>query len=439
LLVGQGTCLSCPRTNYRRNNLLRQFAIAPQHREVAVPGTRQSENEQCAGAVKRRGGLVTALSTSLLLLLGTRVARAQRPATSVRVHVADSAARPIAGASVELFRGLTARVANLVTDSAGVATLTAPRDEELELVVRRIGFQRRSVFFRSDTGERRFEVTLQRSAVSLPAVDVTAARDLNRERYHLEADDIEHSKRPILDGLDAVLKLRPDMAEPPNDGIYAHCGLYNLFVNGMRVRYPPVNDAVAEKVIMQRRAAILATQPGRLPHYSTQARIPISIQSALASIRPEHIEELNYVLCSDTKSTDVVRAQNGLFVVLKRGVAFEPGRGSYVVASDAIAEKLPREVVAASVANGSSANFRARVAGVFDQETGKPLAGVDVVDLRSSTVAKTTSSGTVSLAFLPEGPSEVAVRRAGYAELRLTVTISPVDTLPLTLVMRAVP
>ncbi len=395
---------------------------------LLIPGTRRPETEH------RIGG---AAIVGLFLLLGASAGRAQRPAPAVQVHVADSSGRAVGGASVEILRGLGARVADGLTDSVGMANLAAPRNEDLEVVVRRIGFQRWSALFRIESVERRFDIVLQRAPVSLPAVDVTAQRDINRARYHLDADDIENARRPILDGLDAVLKLRPDMADPPNDGIFTHCGLYNLFVNGERVRYPPVNEAVAQKVYQQRMAAILATQPFRQPHYSTQAKIPISIQSALSMIRPEHIEEMNYVNCSDMKSADNVRAQNGVFVVLKRGVAYDPGRGSYVVARDASDASHPR--LASPIANGSSASFRFRVVGIFDEATGNPLAGVQVIDLKSETFATTTSSGTASLAFLPEGSNELALRRAGYAEVRLTVTISPVDTVPLTIIMRPAP
>ena len=325
----------------------------------------------------------------LAALLASGSARAQHPTIGVHVRVADSSGKAVAGASVELFRGLSARVANGTTDSGGVVAVAAPSDEELELVVRRIGFQRRSVFFRSDSADRRFELTLQRAPVSLPAVDVTASRDLNRARYHVDADDIAESKRPIGDALDVVVKLRPDMAEPPNDGIYSHCGLYNLFVNGARVRYPPINDALASKAYQQRMAAILATQPGRSPHYNTQAKIPLSIQSALATIRPEHIEEMSYVGCSDTKSTDIVRAQNGLFVVLKRGVAYDPGRGSYVVASDASATAAAaNDGQPSTMLNGSSTSYRSRIVGHIrrrDRESARQRPGgrhenVDVRD-----------------------------------------------------------
>ena len=378
------------------------------------------------------------LMWSIATVLSASVdAFAQRPTVGVRVRVVDSSGKTVAGASVELVRELATRVATGTTDSAGEVSVRAPRDQELELVVRRIGFQRRSVFFRSDSADRRFDLTLQPAPVSLAAVDVTASRDLNRARYHLDADDIAQSKRPIDDGLDAVLKLRPDMAKPPNDGIYSSCGLYNVFVNGVRIRYAPIDMALAAKAHQERLAAMMAVWPGRPPHFTTQSLIPVSIQSVLATIRPEHIEEMNYVGCADTKSADIVRAQNGLFVVLKRGVAYEPGRGSYVVASDVSVAEAPATAPTTTALNGSSKNFRSRIVGIFDEETGSPLAGVQVMDVKSATFATTTASGTVSLVFLPEGSNELGVHLPGYEDLRLTVVISPVDTVPVTLTLRA--
>jgi hypothetical protein len=383
-------------------------------------------------------GVSRTLLLCVLLLARASLAVGQKSSVEVRVRITDSSGKAIVGASVDLFRGLGARVASGATDTGGVAAVGAPRSEDLEIVVRRIGFQRRSVFFRSDSVDRRFDLTLQPAPVSLPAVDVTAARDVNRARYHVDADDIAQSSRPIADALDVVLKLRPDMAQPPNEGIFTRCGVFNLFVNGERVRYPPIDEALAAKARQERMAAMMAVWPGRPPHFTTQSRIPVSIQSALATIRPEHIEEMNYVNCSDTKSADVVRAQNGLFVVLKRGVAYEPGVGSYVVASDASAGEAAGIVQVSAVLNGSSTNFRSRIVGVFDEETGSPLVGAQVVDVKSATFATTTASGTVSLAFLAEGSNEIALRRPGYAELRLTVMISPADTVPLTLLMRPI-
>jgi Carboxypeptidase regulatory-like domain len=81
------------------------------------------------------------------------------------------------------------------------------------------------------------------------------------------------------------------------------------------------------------------------------------------------------------------------------------------------------------------AAYRHRLLGVFDELTGEPIAGVEVADSTSGTFATTTATGTVSLAFLPEGLSTLRIRKLGYAELHLPVVISPKDSLPITLTL----
>jgi hypothetical protein len=158
--------------------------------------------------------------------------------------------------------------------------------------------------------------------------------------------------------------------------------------------------------------------------------IPVSVQSALDKVRPEHIAEMSYVDCRDTHSTDMVRGQNALFVVLKPGIGYDLVRGSFVAAEPAVAG-------AATVADSEAVlpAYRFRLLGAFDGVTGEALRDVDVVDVLHGTSAKTTASGVVSLFFLPEGTSTVELRRNGYRTLRLDVSISPRDTTPLTLLL----
>jgi hypothetical protein len=56
----------------------------------------------------------------------------------------------------------------------------------------------------------------------------------------------------------------------------------------------------------------------------------------LYEIHPEHIAEMQFHDCFDTSVPDV-GGSNALFVVLKQGVAYSPGEGSYV------ADKWPPE------------------------------------------------------------------------------------------------
>jgi hypothetical protein len=80
--------------------------------------------------------------------------------------------------------------------------------------------------------------------------------------------------------------------------------------------------------------------------------------------------------------------------------------------------------------------YRYRVLGVFDQDTGDVIEGARVVDVNTGTYANTSSTGTISLIFLPEGGSLLRVTKAGYEDLNLTVDIGPTAATPLTLLMK---
>jgi len=81
-------------------------------------------------------------------------------------------------------------------------------------------------------------------------------------------------------------------------------------------------------------------------------------------------------------------------------------------------------------------SYRFRLLGVYDERSGDPVADVKVSDMLSGTFSLTSSTGTVSLMFLPEGGSLVSIKKVGYEPQTLPVPISPSDTLPITLLMR---
>src|SRR3954468_23600063 len=79
--------------------------------------------------------------------------------------------------------------------------------------------------------------------------------------------------------------------------------------------------------------------------------------------------------------------------------------------------------------------YRARVLGVYDGNTGNPIDGVRVTAVGSGTWAATTKTGTVSLAFLPDGGDSVTIRKAGYKPAGQFILISPSDTSALTVIL----
>ncbi|HWH51829.1 MAG TPA: hypothetical protein VN651_09840 [Gemmatimonadaceae bacterium] len=79
--------------------------------------------------------------------------------------------------------------------------------------------------------------------------------------------------------------------------------------------------------------------------------------------------------------------------------------------------------------------YRFRVLGAFDEETGAPIEGVEVRDLISGNSALTTSTGTVSLVFVPDGGSMIRLRKIGYATQTMFVSIDSMSRSPVTAVM----
>jgi hypothetical protein len=177
-------------------------------------------------------------------------------------------------------------------------------------------------------------------------------------------------------------------------------------------------------------AAAAATEPAhhsppRPPAFTAFSHID-TVLSILRNIHPEHIEEITYHDCFDD-SIGKNNSDMSMFIVLKPGIGYENGIGSYVIAD--------KPAAARALAVDSLARFRFRLLGVYDLDTGDPLPDVDVIDSASGVRAKTTATGTVSLFFVPEGPGALRLHRDGFRDTTLSVTISPADTVPLTVLL----
>jgi hypothetical protein len=79
--------------------------------------------------------------------------------------------------------------------------------------------------------------------------------------------------------------------------------------------------------------------------------------------------------------------------------------------------------------------YRYRLLGVYDEQSGDPIEGVEVADIANGNGALTSSTGTVSLFFLPEGGGLVRLRKVGYVSQMLTVAIRPAELSPITITM----
>ncbi|MGH7616904.1 MAG: carboxypeptidase-like regulatory domain-containing protein [Gemmatimonadaceae bacterium] len=380
------------------------------------------------------------MSASLAVGSVTAAAQSTPPSTTVRVHVTDSSRTPVVGAEVSIVRGLTTVLARGITDDRGNQSLTVPRSgADAHLVVRKIGYTRVDRFF-SDSSVAAIDVRLNRAVRELETVKVTAEEDLRRKSYFIDAEAIEKSERPIVDALDVVLKLRPDMiygrrGSPDLIGQhvdmrgvyiphqtaastrnlatassafkaqqYGYCGgLSNVWVNGERVHFVAGNATAEARLV----GSATAMQTG--------------IATVLASIKPEHIAEMQYHSCEEVIADAPPGSTNALFVTLKPGIKFAPGVGSFLAASS------PRVVAANDVpARGP------RIIGVFDDSTGDVVADAEVVDVVSGTFMKTSTTGTATLGFLSPGATEVRVQKPGYESQTLAIAG---DTAAITVVL----
>jgi len=388
----------------------------------------------------------------LLLVAGLLQAQAT-PSARVTVRVTDSTATPLSGIDVSIVRDVSTILAHATTNSAGRATLTVPRvPGSLQVIARRIGYLPGYRFFAlSDTTDSlAFELRLTPSPQQLAAVKVTAEEDLKRKSYYLTADDIENTTRTMLDGTD-LFKLRPDMmtsrggaqacAIPWTD----HDGwIENVWVNGRRAVLPLIDSVyLAGRKGPLGIPAPLPPRPNPrltpLPKTPTAPKLPWTqyghidtVLSILRSIKPEHIAEVTYQDCFGG-AVSKNRSEMSMFIVLKPGIGYDDNRGSYVIADDTMKNRAPGFVV------DSLAHYRFRLLGTYDLATGDPLADVAVTDTLTGLSARTTTTGTVSLFFLPEGTRAVRLQHAGFRDTTISVTISPSDTLPLTLVLTRKP
>jgi carboxypeptidase family protein len=389
------------------------------------------------------------------------------PPLTINVRVVDSVAVAVGGAEVAVVQGLNDTRASGITDGRGLVSLTISDDGgNYQLIVRKIGFTRVAEFFHARPGlpPLSFQIVLHRTVQSLAPVQINAREDVTRKSYFIDADEIAKHADELIDATDILKMLRPDMicgrscspmqaagaatkaparkcptlafqprrtcpaADNPNPSLST-----NVWVNGVWIR------SIATDTVCQigRRGVLAGLAPGSM--------------QVLCEIQPEHIEQITY---ADEFNTTVGKphSDNAIYIVLKQGVAYQPGAKSYVTdesvedgKSAAARNGVPAHDSAGAApppARDSAATlpmYRYRLVGVFDESTGAPIAGARVTDAKTGDFVTTTATGTVSLIFLPEGSSRLKITRLGYEELDVTVDVGPNATNGLTLVMKRAP
>jgi hypothetical protein len=95
-----------------------------------------------------------------------------------------------------------------------------------------------------------------------------------------------------------------------------------------------------------------------------------------------------------------------------------------------------RELVRTLDPNADLQKVRARIVGVYDNDTGEGIAGAAVVDIFTGSFVQTADGGAATLAFLsrPMG-TPVRVRKIGYMPIDTILTCRDADTVDVTLLM----
>lgn len=370
----------------------------------------------------------------------------------IRVRVTDTASRPIARAEISVWRDMR-RVSGGSADGSGQRTFRVPRDgRDYNIAVRFIGYERADRFFTAaGTDTSVFDVILHRVAQQLPAVEISQATRGRLHDYNIDADEIAKSSRYLRSVYDIIAKLRPMMFTSRAPGACdaaTHAdplpALSNVWVNGQHI--PIVKSYLTRETPTT--PVFLpgdASAPSGTAKFVADAKaIRVAVDDVLTTIKPEHVAEMHYSDCLDNTMPKLDQ-RSAVFIVLKPGVEYTHQRGSFVSpphtthlaegarsASSMLREMFPVE---ASDSRATLPPYRSRVIGVFDGLKNVPLDAVAVISDSLGKETRTTPSGAASLFFLPEGKSQIRVSKPGYRDTTFAVTISPSDTVPITVLL----
>jgi hypothetical protein len=79
-----------------------------------------------------------------------------------------------------------------------------------------------------------------------------------------------------------------------------------------------------------------------------------------------------------------------------------------------------------------------RIIGTYDETSGQPLAGVEIVETATGTSVFTSATGNANLGLIVPTGGEIRLRKIGFEEQTMTVAMAPSDTTPITILMKHV-
>jgi hypothetical protein len=368
-----------------------------------------------------------ALVTAMLAHQAAPAALAQAPARplTIAVRVSDSASRPVSGAQVVVRGAGDSALAVGVAGSEGRLVLRVQRGAgALEVIARRIGFDlARHAIPPGGADSVSLSIVMVHHTERLEAVNVTAGR-LPTNGTLIDADAIANSPRPLANGLDVLLKVQPAMIDWLN-GRRGCEGRTWVYVNGVHVQQVPSDFMTDAKLAEKTSATVPGTSgvPRAGPPISAAVLgVDRDAINTLATILPDQIATISVSDCHDAPRPE-------MRIALKPGLRFDPGRGVLAIteeAQDSIVRKLVRPgALRARPAPG-------QLLGVYDPDSGEPIADADVIDVASGRWTRTSESGTASLAFVAERPALLAVLKAGYRPDSVRVTAAQPRDVPIT-------
>jgi hypothetical protein len=246
---------------------------------------------------------------------------AQEGTTIVRVTVFGSDSARLTGVNLAISRADVGAIVAGRTSNSGEHVFRVPLPKGDYTVLARLpGFAPTEKSFSSPQRDT-IDVVMRLEPVPTTQLAPVAV-EVSSSRYVLGASQIANSNRPIRDAFDVLKKLKPSMLYD-RDRCKAEV-VDNVWINGRRVLFMARNVPILGKGATRNVGSIKIRTTG-----GGSRSEPPAVDSVLASIRAEHVEEIRLVNCWDT-SLPGVGANNALYVALKPGIDWDWNRGSFV-------------------------------------------------------------------------------------------------------------